>query len=139
MVWRRQNPDSQPLATIWRVPDDLWDQVRPILEQYDPPKPTGRPRSDQRLTLDTILFRLRSGCQWNHLPQDLADDSTTHRTLQRWVALGVWDQLWATVQTACAALGGVDWEWQAADAALGKARMGGDLVGRNPTDRGKRG
>jgi hypothetical protein len=33
----------------------------------------------------------------------------------------------------------VDWQWQAADTAVGKARMGGDLVGRNPTDRGKKG
>ena len=39
---------------------------------------------------------------------------------------------------ACAELGGVDWEWQAADDAMGRAPLG-DLIGRNPTDRGKRG
>ena len=33
----------------------------------------------------------------------------------------------------------MDWEWQSADAALHKARFGGDQVGRNPTDRGKAG
>ncbi len=33
----------------------------------------------------------------------------------------------------------VDWEWQAADGAMGKARFGGDLIGPNPTDRGKAG
>jgi putative transposase len=40
---------------------------------------------------------------------------------------------------ACDVLGGVNWQWQAADAAMGQARMGGELVGRNPTDRGKKG
>jgi transposase len=29
---------SAPLPTIWRVPDDLWALVRPVLEVYDPPK-----------------------------------------------------------------------------------------------------
>jgi hypothetical protein len=33
--------------------------------------------------------------------------------------------LWATIQEACEDLGGCDWEWQAADAAMGKARKGG--------------
>ena len=31
----------------------------------------------------------------------------------------------------------MDWEWQAADGAMGKARFGG--IGPNPTDRGKAG
>jgi putative transposase len=39
----------------------------------------------------------------------------------------------------CEELGSVDWEWQAADTAMGKARMGGDQIGPNPTDRAKKG
>jgi putative transposase len=39
----------------------------------------------------------------------------------------------------CDQLGMVDWQWQAADGSLGKARNGGDRIGPNPTDRGKRG
>ena len=39
----------------------------------------------------------------------------------------------------CEELGGVDWEWQAADGAMGKGTFGGDLIGPNPTDRGKAG
>jgi hypothetical protein len=31
----------------------------------------------------------------------------------------------ARVQEACEDLGGCDWEWQAADGAMGKARFGG--------------
>ncbi len=35
------------------------------------------------------------------------------------------DRIRATVQEACENLGGCDWEWQAADGWLGKARLGG--------------
>ncbi len=51
----------------------------------------------------------------------------------------MFDRIWAVLLEACEDLGGCDWEWQAADTAMGKARFGGDLVGQNPTDRAKPG
>jgi putative transposase len=123
MARGRRQP--KPLPTIWRVPDELWAEIKPILDQYDPPKQTGRKRIDPRAALDAILFRLRSGCQWNQLPKEFPDDSSVHRTFQRWVRLGVFERLWARLVEACDELGGVDWEWQAADGMLGKARLGG--------------
>jgi putative transposase len=117
---------QKPLATIWRVPDELWEIIEPILEVHDPPKSTGRPRIDQRQALDAIIFRMRSGCQWNHLPkEEFPDDSSVHRTLQRWVKLGVLDLIWEKLIEECDELGGVHFEWQAADGAMVKARFGG--------------
>jgi len=107
------------------VPNDLWRVVERVLAELDPPKRTGRKRIDPRGALDAIIFRLRSGCQWNRLPRDFPDDSSVHRTFQRWVRLGVFDRIWAVLLEACEDLGGCDWEWQAADGAMGKARMGG--------------
>ena len=49
------------------------------------------------------------------------DDSTIHRTFQRWVELGVLERIWAVLVEGCDELGGVNWEWQAADCAMGKA------------------
>ncbi len=122
----------KPLPTIWRVPDDLWRVVQRVLAELDPPKRTGRKRIDPRSALDAIIFRLRTGCQWNRLPKEYPDDSSVHRTFQRWVGLGIFDQIWAEVQEACEDLGGCDWEWQAADAAMGKARFGGTSLARTP-------
>lgn len=121
---RTTTPPAE-LPTIWRVPDKLWERIEPILAACDPPKPAGRPRIDQRAALDAILFRLRSGCQWNQLPSEFPDDSSVHRTLQRWRERGVFERIWATLIEECAELGGVDWEWQAADGMLGKACLGG--------------
>jgi putative transposase len=105
---------------------------------YDPPARTGRKRIDARAALDAVVYRLRSGVQWNQLPKEFPDDSSVHRTFQRWVRVGLFTRIWAALVAVCDELGGVDWAWQAADAAMGKARMG-DLVGPNRTDRGKNG
>jgi transposase len=102
-------------------------------------QPKGHRRVDLRRVLNGIIFRLRTGCQWNQLPKQFGDDSTVHRHFQRWCELAIFERLWTVLVQACDELGGVDWQWQAADTAMGKARMGGDLVGRNPTDRGKKG
>lgn len=115
------------LPTIWNVPDELWELIQPILDELDPVAATGRPRVDPRAALDAIIYRMRTGCQWNHLPKQFPDDSSVHRTFQRWVQLGVLDRMWAVMTQECEELGGVDWEWQAADGAMSKARFGGTV------------
>lgn len=117
--------EPAPLPTIWQVSDELWTVVEPILTELDPPKSVGRTRIDPRLALDGMLYRLRTGCQWQALPQEFGDDSSVHRTTGRWEGQGVFPRLWATLVASCADLGGVDWAWQSADAAMGKARKKG--------------
>jgi putative transposase len=123
---RKFNPKqtaSHHLASARRV---VGEHRTEILEEHDPPKSTGRPRVDQRAALDAIIFRMRSGLQWNRLPTgEFPDDSSVHRTFQRWIELGVLDLIWERLIERCEELGGVDFEWQAADGAMGKARFGG--------------
>ncbi len=118
------------MPPIWRMPDELWAEVEPVLEALDPPKRYGPARTPPRPILDAVLYRLRTGCQWNHLPKEYPDDSTVHRHFQRWVEAGVFRRLWAVLVEHCEDLGGVDWEWRAADTTLGKARQGGTRSGR---------
>ena len=80
-------------AQITRVSDEAWEAVQPILDEYDPPRRLGRKRIDQRRALDAIVYRIRSGCRWNHLPKEYPDDSSVHRTYQRWQRLGVLDRV----------------------------------------------
>lgn len=127
------------MPTLWEVPDELWERIEPLIDELDPPKATGRPREDGRKVLDAIIFRLRTGCQWNHIPRIFGDDSTIHRTFQRWQQAGLFERIWAMLIAECEELGTVDWQWQAADTVLGKARWGGDKIGPNPTDRAKNG
>ena len=128
----KRETSSPALPTIWRVSDDLWAKIEPILAECDAPKRVGRKRIDQRRALDGIIYRMRSGVQWNQLPKEFGDDSSVHRTFQRWVELDVFDRLWAALVDECEELGGVNWEWQAADTAMGKARLGGTWLGPTP-------
>jgi putative transposase len=121
----RTKRKSKPLPTIWEVSDDLWKTTQEILDELDPPAATGRPRTGQREALNGIIYVMRTGCQWNQLSSRFGDDSSVHRTMQRWIAKGVLQRLWAVLIENCEDLGGVDWEWQSADGAMGKARFGG--------------
>ena len=127
------------MATLWEVPDELWTRIEPILNKEDPTKSTGRPKADRRRILDGIIFRLRTGTQWNRIPKVYGDDSTIHRYFQDWVENGIFEKIWAMLVEECEELGEVNWRWQAADGAMSKARLGGDEIGPNPTDRAKNG
>jgi transposase len=115
----------EPLPTIWEVNDELWNIIQPIIEELDPPACTGRTRIDLRSALNGVIYVMRTGSQWNHLPEQFGDDSSVHRTMQRWIAKGVFERIWALLIENCDELGAVDWKWQSADASMGKARFGG--------------
>jgi len=135
----RRKSRTKPLETIWEVSDELWAIIEPIMNQLDPPRATpGRPRIDQRAALNGVIYQMRTGCQWNSLPEKFGDDSSVHRTFQRWVGKGVLQAIWAKLIENCADLGGVDWDWQAADGAMNKARFGGTLSARTPRIAGKK-
>ena len=121
------------LPTVWDVPDDLWDGfIQPLLKEHDPEPYTGRPRIDQRKALDGIIFIMRSGCQWNHLPAEFGNDSSVHRTYQRWVKLGLFKKLWAALVEYARRLRLVDFSWQSSDTSSGKARFRGAHRARTP-------
>ena len=137
----RPKKEREPLPPIWEAPAELWAMIEPILAEHDPPK-RGPKRIDQRRALDAVIFRMRSGrmrsgCQWNRLPREYPDDSSVHRTFQRWVRRGVLRHLWAGLVEECDELGGGDWQWQSADCAVGKARSGGAAAAATPRTAGR--
>ncbi|OYV90929.1 MAG: hypothetical protein B7Z73_05765 [Planctomycetia bacterium 21-64-5] len=77
-------------GSMWRVSDEAWQRVYPILLEDSPPrKGPGRKPADWRQVLNGIIYRLRTGCHWNKLPKEFGDDSTIHRWYQRWSKNGV--------------------------------------------------
>ena len=129
---RKRTAKSNALVPIWEIPDELWDRIKPILDAFWPRKPTGRRHANWRLVLNGIIFRMRSGCQWEHLPRKFGPKSTVHQWFQRRCAGGVMERIWAVRVGECDELGGVEWEWQAADGWLGKARFGEKKGGQKP-------
>ena len=113
---------ERPLPTIWELPDELWERVDPILERHYPTAATGRPRADLRLVLDGVIYRMRSGVQWNRLPRHFGADSTVHGWFQRFVEDGVLVEIWAALAAECEELGAVLWEWQANETSSTSSR-----------------
>ena len=112
------------------ISDELWRRIEAILLEFWPKKPTGRKVADWRKMLNAIIFRMPSGCQWDQLPERYGPKSTVHDWFQRWAAAGIFERIWAVLVAECDELGGVQWEWQPADAMLGKARFGGEKDGQ---------
>ena len=122
----------------WRIPDALWDRIRPLLPARKPHRFGGhRPRVDDRRAMDAIFFVARTGCQWNALnATGICSSSSAHRRFQEWGRAGVFERLWGLGLAEYDQLKGIDWLWQALDGAITKAPLGG---GENrPQPRGPR-
>jgi hypothetical protein len=84
---------------------------------------------------------MSSGAQWKFINKEVfgVSKSTAHTYFQYWRANGVFIRTWATSLLAYDRTRGIDFSFQAMDASMVKAPLGGDKTGPNPTDRGKLG
>ncbi len=110
----------------WRVSDELWERVEPLLPRYRVKRAGGRPRVERRPVWDGILYVLRTGCQWKAAPSEFGSASTLHRYFQEWTRKGVFFRLWKEALREYDALEGIDWGWQSLDGAMTKAPLGGE-------------
>jgi putative transposase len=131
----------------WTLSDELWERIKGDIPQpkRDPNrtyqrKPGGGQKPlDPRRVLEGILYVLRTGCQWKALPKEYGAASSVHAYFQYWRQEGFFEKMWAAGLEAYAELEGIGWEWQSIDGNLIKAPLALEAVGRNPTDRGKKG
>ena len=72
------------------ISDSQWNTIHKHL-----PKParTGRPRRDDRTTINGIMFVLVTGCRWSEMPKIYGAKSTAHRRLQDWQQNGIWKNI----------------------------------------------
>ncbi len=67
---------------------------RQAIQKYIPkPARTGRPRSNDRVTINGIMFVLVTGCRWREMPEKYGSKSTAHRRLQNWQQRKVWKKI----------------------------------------------
>ncbi len=85
--------DSTTSKRSWRIPDELWEQITPLLPKEHTHPKGGRPRVPARKCMEGIFYVMNSGCQWKSLPKRMGAGSTIHRRFQEWRAAGVFDKL----------------------------------------------
>jgi transposase len=119
---------AKPLLT-----DELWKVIEPLLPPDDPPRPRGgRPRISNRAALTGILFVLKTGLQWELLPQEMGCGSgmTCWRRLRDWQQAGVWEKLHKVLLDELQAAGEIDWSRASLDSASIRAKKGAKQSGR---------
>ena len=72
------------------ISDSQWK----IIQKHVPkPARTGRPRCDDRVTINGILFVLVTGCRWREMPKRYGSKSTAHLRLQTLQQRGTWKKI----------------------------------------------
>ena len=73
------------------VGDTAWEKVAPLL----PGKPTdpGATGKDNRLFLEAVLWRVRTGAPWRDLPGGFGKWNSVFQRFRRWVKGGVFERV----------------------------------------------
>lgn len=68
--------------------DEQWEQIRPFVEVQAKTGP--KRRVNLRAVLNGLLYKLKTGCQWELLPRSFPPKSTVHYYFQQWTKKGLW-------------------------------------------------
>lgn len=122
--------------------NELWEIVEPLLprpkkrrRRYPGRKPLGN-----RQALCAILFVLKTGLPWEHLPQELGWGSgmTAWRRLHAWQKAGVWKKIHEALLAHLQQADQIDWSRAIVDSSSVRAVHGGKKRGLAPRIAGKR-
>jgi len=73
---------------------ELSDSQWSAIEQHLPkPARTGRPRNNDRITINGIIYVLISGCRWHEMPKRYGSKSTAHLRFQNLQQKGIWKKI----------------------------------------------
>jgi transposase len=104
----------------FELSDEQWQQLQPFL----PAKArTGRPPTDHRQIINGILWILRTGAPWRDLPERYGPWATVASRFYGWRKSGLWDRIFAQVQTRADAAGEIDWHIHYVDGTIVRAHQ----------------
>ena len=71
--------------------DDEWDRIKDLL----PGRlgHVGVTAEDNRLFVEAVLYRYRTGMPWRDLPKRFGDWKAVHTRFTRWAKAGVWERV----------------------------------------------
>lgn len=131
------------MAKRYELPDAAWDLVADIFTKN---QRTGRPRADDRLMLNGILWVLCSGAAWRDMPERFGPWSTIYQRFRGWRDCGAFDQMLRRLHIRLNEQGLIDLEtWMIDSTAVRATRASsgagkkGDLKNRKTTRSGAAG
>lgn len=110
--------------------DTIIAEILPHLHQISP----GRPMSQSRLVsiVQSIIYRLKTGCQWRELPIEVYFDQpyswkSVFHHFNKWCKAGVWQHVWTQILNNN--LSELDLSSAQLDGSHTPSKMGGQAVG----------
>jgi transposase len=75
--------------------DEQWERLQPVL-----PKTRTGPRSilGDRLFIDAVLYRAKTGIPWRDLPERFGPWKTVYNRFANWARRGVWAKVFKALQ-----------------------------------------
>jgi transposase len=104
--------------------DEEWERIEPLLP---PPTPTGRPRANDRKTLNGIFYVLTTGCKWMDMPGEYGSYVTAWRRFRRWQEECVWDTILQALRDRAYRAGLISTDSVSADSKTIQAKKGGSV------------
>jgi transposase len=75
--------------------DAQWSKLQPLL----PRRTQGRQSTrGDRLFVDAVIFRARTGIQWRDLPERFGNWKTVYNRFRNWAAKDIWAQVFRELQ-----------------------------------------
>ena len=115
--------------------DEQWRKIEPLIPKKPIGPKGGRPRVDDRLVFEGILWILRTGARWKDLPERYPNPSTCWRRLREWYETDVLKDMWRAFLSELDHEGILAWDEVFVDASFFPAKKRGAGVGK--TKRGK--
>src|SRR5262245_21581665 len=114
------------------IPDELWERIQTWIPRRRRSAKGGRPAIADRRAMSGIIYRLRTGCQWDAIPAEFGSRSTCYRRFVEWTRAGVFHMMWVEALLLYDQERGIDWKWSSLDSASVKAPKGGPLPAQIP-------
>jgi transposase len=121
--------------------EPIWQQFAALLPEREVNHPLGchRRRIPDHVVFEKLVQVLVFGCAYHRIADESCSATTLRERRDEWIELGVIDALREAVLEAYDRFIGLDLSEVAVDCCITKAPCGGEVAGRNPVDRGKRG
>src|ERR1700704_1011717 len=71
--------------------DDQWERIKNLLPGRE--GHVGVTAKDNRLFVEAVLYRYRTGMPWRDLPERFGDWKAVHTRFTRWANAAVWERL----------------------------------------------
>jgi len=107
------------------IPEELWSRIERWIPKRRRSPAGGRTPVADRVAMSGILYRLRTGCQWDAIPSEFGSGSTCYRRFVEWTKAGVFRMAHVEALLFYEEERGIAWDWASLDSASVKAPKGG--------------